>query len=1104
MARQETFLGLEDNYKLASIELFNWGGFTGYHFADIDPDGTAIIGPTGSGKTTLVDALITLLTHSPKYNLASTGGHESDRDLVSYVRGVTGPGDGLSQEHISRTGKTITGIAATLTAGNKTARLAALFWFESNSNSAADMKKLWLFSTSEELNLQFWLETLQAGGMRAVRQLEKAHPDLWTYPSKKTYLTRLRDFFEVRENAFNLLNRAAGLKQLNSIDEIFRELVLDDTSQFERAKELSNSFDDLTEIYQELEIARHQQQSLEPVKDLWQKHQSKDKERHTQEQLLNSLPGWCAQQIHQRWSAELVRLDTAISAAELAKADLEQSLSQQRQQHENINQEYLQLDGHNLQTLEQLIQEKRSNLNICLKEVRQYQQIVQNLNLGTGLSRQSLSENQAQAQALLTDLTGQHSQAEEQHFIAVNQHNQQQQLLTDLNNELLEVKGRPSNIPSRFHNFRALLAEQLGCEEQALPFVAELIQVKDKEQAWRGAIERAIGSQRLRILVDTQYMKAALNWINQRDNRLHVRLLEVKEPARAAEFMHDGYTRKLNFKEHPFREQVKQLLAERDLHCVNSIEALQHTPHALTQEGLMSGKARFFDKQDQKNLRDDWCTGFDNQDRLANLNQQVHAANERLTELAKAREKYKTLKDVLAQKQILAEQIIRIEFEQIDQVSKEADLKQVQDKLARLTAPDSDLSQAKVRLEQSKQRIIELEQANKEALVQLTQLQSEHRVSEKHKHQAWLLAEEGLKKSVQALANEHFKKLSKQLAEQPLDDLNRIEREQNVLLQNKLKQLEEALANLNRSLVRAMEKAKQEDRGELAEVGSELVDVPDYLKRLEQLINEALPAKQARFKEYLNRSSDDGVIQLLQTVEGEVDRIRDRLNDVNHTLARVDFQSGRYLQLTASDVIHESLRSFNRSIKHLRNARFNEDQGESQYQALQDIIGQLRNAYEGRHRLASKALLDPRFRLEFKVTVLDRDTHQVLETRTGSQGGSGGEKEIIASYVLTASLSYALCPDGSSYPLFSSIVLDEAFSRSSHAVAGRIIAALAEFKLHPIFITPNKEMRLLRNHTRSAIVVHRVGNQSSLTGLSWQALDEIADKRQPQPELKQN
>lgn len=1096
MARQETFLGFEDNYKLATIELYNWGGFSGYHIADIDPEGTAIIGPTGSGKTTLIDALITLLSHNPKYNLASTGGHESDRDLASYVRGVTGPGDGLTQDHVSRSGKTVTGIAATLTAGDKTARLAALFWFEDNSHTAADMKRLWLFSTNHELTLQLCLENLQSGGMRAVRQLEKNHPDLWFYPSKKGYLSHLRDFFEVRENAFNLLNRAAGLKQLNSIDEIFRELVLDDTSQFERAKELSNSFDDLTEIYQELEIARRQQQSLEPVKESWQKYQSKDKERQTQAQLLDSLPLWCAQQIHQRWSVELSRLDEAIRHAQAAKEDLEQSLSQQQRLHDNITQEYLQLGGHNLQMLEQLIQEKRNNLNRCLEAVRQYQLIVQKLDLDSELSRQTLSANQSQAQALTAELKQQHTQAEEQYFIAVNQHHEQQQLLNELNNELAEVKRHPSNIPPKFHAFRALLAEQLGCEEQALPFVAELVQVKDEEQAWRGAIERAIGSQRLRILVAPEHIKTALHWVNHRDNRLHVRLLEVKEHHNTAEFMSDGYTRKLNFKEHPFREQVKHLLAQLDLHCVDDIEALQRTPHALTQQGLISGKERFFDKQDQKNLNEDWCTGFDNQDRVASLNLQIQAAHLQLQELANTRDLHKASKENVAQQLVLAEQITRIEFSDIDQTSKEAELAQEQEKYARLTAPNSDLSQVKARLEQANTRLTALKQDDSQALVYLTQLRSEHQRCEKQKHQAWLSAEKGLDKTNQTLADTHFQKLTKLLSESPLDELHKIERGQAQHLQSYLKELDEKLAVLRSQLVRAMERAKKEDRGDLSEVGSDLIDVPDYLKRLEQLTHEALPAKQARFKEYLNRSSDDGVIQLLQTVENEVDRIRDRLNDVNYTLARVDFQPRRYLQLTAGDITHENLRSLNRSIKHLRAARLNDDQGESQYKILQDIIGQLREAYEGRHRLASKALLDPRFRLEFKVTVLDRETHQVLETRTGSQGGSGGEKEIIASYVLTASLSYALCPDGSDYPLFSSIVLDEAFSRSSHAVAGRIIAALAEFKLHPIFITPNKEMRLLRNHTRSAIVVHRVGNQSSLSGLSWQALDEIATSRQ--------
>ena len=75
------------------------------------------------------------------------------------------------------------------------------------------------------------------------------------------------------------------------------------------------------------------------------------------------------------------------------------------------------------------------------------------------------------------------------------------------------------------------------------------------------------------------------------------------------------------------------------------------------------------------------------------------------------------------------------------------------------------------------------------------------------------------------------------------------------------------------------------------------------------------------------------------------------------------------------------------------------------------------------------------------------------------------------------------------------MILDEAFSKSSQAVAARIIQALRQFGLHPLFITPNKEMRLLRSHTRSAILVHRRGQRATTTSLSWQELDEQARKR---------
>jgi uncharacterized protein YPO0396 len=105
-------------------------------------------------------------------------------------------------------------------------------------------------------------------------------------------------------------------------------------------------------------------------------------------------------------------------------------------------------------------------------------------------------------------------------------------------------------------------------DDDELPFLAELVEVKPEESAWRGAIERAIGSERLRILVPEGRLDIALRWVNDRDNRLHVRLQRARYDDRPGEFFPDGFTRKLNFKPHALRETAKALLATRDRHCV--------------------------------------------------------------------------------------------------------------------------------------------------------------------------------------------------------------------------------------------------------------------------------------------------------------------------------------------------------------------------------------------------------------------------------------------------------------------------------------------------------------------------------------------------------
>jgi energy-coupling factor transporter ATP-binding protein EcfA2 len=117
----------------------------------IDRGNTAIIGPTGSGKTTLIDALMTLLCATPRYNLASTGGHESDRDLVSYVRGASGPATRATTATTwPGPGAASTGMAARLVradeALNRSVLIGALLWFDGSSSSVADLGRRWFFA----------------------------------------------------------------------------------------------------------------------------------------------------------------------------------------------------------------------------------------------------------------------------------------------------------------------------------------------------------------------------------------------------------------------------------------------------------------------------------------------------------------------------------------------------------------------------------------------------------------------------------------------------------------------------------------------------------------------------------------------------------------------------------------------------------------------------------------------------------------------------------------------------------------------------------------------------------------------------------------------
>lgn len=1091
MNASELLFGTEDphpSYLLQELHLYNWGAFHGWHMASVDPRNTAIVGPTGSGKTTVVDALMTLLSSNPKYNLASTGGHESDRDLVSYVRGVSGPGTEGSSEHISRNGKTITGIAARMVRSEADqVWLGALFWFDGSSSAVTDLNRRWLFSHNGDQSLNLWLEEHHRGGAKALSRLAKETDGLQIFPSKSSYLAKLQSHFEVGSNAFTLLNRAAGLKQLNSIDEIFRELVLEDQAAFDDALKVADDFDELTSIHVELETARRQHLSLLPLRELDRRFvlQSEAQARVTALHAL--LPAWFAQQGQVLWGARIETLQSRLEQLQALKVQAEAAVQAANAREQECYARYQQMGGSDIESLKRLVAAAEKLLGARQHKAQELLKLLRSLSFGTTdmVTQSLLQQHQAQAGQTIARMDEQivsHASALE---AAIAQEHNARAEVAQLEQALEQTRKRPgSNIPSQFQKFRADLCDQLNLPTDELPFVAELLEVQKQHGGWRGAIERALGSQRLRILVPATAMRSALHWVNQRHNQLHVRLLEVRPGDSAAGFRDDGFCRRLNIKPHRYEPALRNLLQAQDRQCVDSAEALQRTPHGLTQQGLMSGKNGYFEKQDQKPLSADWMTGFDNRDRLEMLQTQLAEAQIRLQESERQKSAAQSQQSRLQMTRSLCERLCELQYEEVDVIGARQGLQLEQERLQALLHPQSDTARARLAWEAARGETESQREAQQRWASEMAVVGYDHDQAAKQQ-QSYRQRAAAVPLPQLAAQDAHFG------AFLPLTCVNLVdrEREAGIAFQQQLATESDALGKLRSAIARQMTLAKEANRGYLTDEPAELDSIASYLARLRVLEEEALPEKSQRFQMYLNKSSEEGVNNLLSGISGQITEIRERIDALNQTLRKVDFQGGRYLQLQSQEVSYPELKALNGLIAELRSVRLRDDHGERHYMVLNEIVDLLRRHATNRRTKAAQALLDARYRLQFSVLVHDRASDQILERRTGSQGGSGGEKEIIASYVLTASLSYALCPGGRSRPVFGTIVLDEAFSKSSQAVAGRIIEALREFGLHALFVTPNKEMRLLRNHTRSAVVVHRRGQQSSLTSISWEALD---------------
>ncbi len=1083
--------------KLRQLSVYNWGSFHGLHTAHIDPGGTLITGDNGAGKSTLVDALMALLQPAGKaaFNVAAAQGDRSDRSLMSYIRGSFGSAHDGTQTRVrsKREGAVVTGLCACYeTEDGAEMALAALFWMTHAGNSLSDLKRVYLVAR-RNLTLKELLDAFGDGDPRALKAFLKQDPAITNSDDRfSEYQESYRRLLHMdNPNAPALLARALGLKKIDDLTALIRELVLEPSNVRDDARKAVNEFADLVGVHERLLDARRQSEALAELPSVEKDLLRTGQELRQLDAELQGLPVWFGEQCAALWAARIEQIQERLQTAKQGLVKLEQTVKDAEDNGEQRHADYLQAGGERIEVIKKDLAIAEEKLRDTSRRAANYQQIADALQLDIALQETVFLHNQQLAEQSVQQVEQDKKLAQDAFAEQAAKFANVQQQQRDLQEEIRTIEARPnSNIDSKFQQLRDEMAEALGLAREQLMFLAELLDVKDEERGWQGAIERALGGLRTTLAVPESEFPLVTRWLNQRHTGLHVRAQVVRASNGKSVFKTNGYLRKLVWREHPYCDWLKHHLAHFDLDCVGTTEELDRTPFSLTQQGLMQLEKGRFEKKDQQRIDDrrSWQLGFSNLNRLETLKQEEKTLSQQIRALETATVEARARLDEVGKRGQQWQRLGEFRWSEINAPYWQIKTGQLQNDIKQLEQAGGDLAKAKARWDEAKQALQQVQKQKDEQIAHLTMIEKDSESANKSRQQALRLSENGLDEELRT----QLQKKIGGLKDGQLDDALKIEERHRRTIEQERDAVRNRKERASRTAVGIMTGFRSKWEAITADWGADLASLPDYLNHLAQLEKDGLPALVEEFQKRLNKHTTQSLAGIRQRIDSEREEIGERIDTINRVLARTEFKAGSFLRLGIQNDQYEHVQHFNRLLKQVMEQLTGDDH-EARFAALQQVIEILdkASAPSTMHTLESLRLLDPRHQLSFYAEEIGLDDGVIRDVLRSSSGKSGGEKESFAGTIVAASLAYVLTPDGYDRPVYSTVFLDEAFSNTAEAVSRRVLRIFKELHIHVNLITPFKNLNLARESAHSLIIAERDGttHESRLCEVTWEEID---------------
>ncbi|MCC8936027.1 ATP-dependent exonuclease SbcCD, C subunit-like protein [Bradyrhizobium sp. Arg68] len=1090
--------------RLQRCEFYNWGTFHGRAWGlDLHGRNTLLTGDIGSGKSTLVDAITTLLVPSQKvsYNKAA-GADAKERDLRSYVYGYykSERGEaGSSARPVSlRDHNSYSVILGRFRNEGFTqdVTLAQVFWTKELQGQPARF----FVVADEPLSV---VEHFAKFGsdFNALRKRLRAMPNVEIYDTFPAYGAAFRRRFGIEnEQALDLFHQTVSMKSVGNLTDFVRLHMLEAFPVESRIDALMSHFENLNYAHEAVLIAKAQIEKLEPLVRDCDSYVELFDEIEGMRACRSSLRAFFASLKVELLERRLAGLQTESSRIAELEASLQDTQRDQRRQRDDINRAVAENGGDRIEALKNEIATKQRMKDERFGRALKYSSLAREAGIPNATDSQAFLANQTAISTEQEAIEGRRTELQNLHteksvaFSGLKrQHN-------EIDTEIQSLRKRKSNIPGRMLSIRDGLCRALNLEESNLPFIGELVEVRSDQKGWEGAAERLLHNYAISVLVPDEHYLSVAGWVEKTHlgERLVYYRVRERRLSSGVGLHPDSLVRKLSIRpDSAFYSWVEADLAQRfDFACCETLDTFRRETRAITRSGQTKSGGERHEKDDRYRIDDRtrYVLGWSNEAKIAAFERECLALQVRLqaiaTELAKLQNESKILETRHGKLQQLSV------FENF----RDLDWKPAALEIEALLAEKQKLEDGSDVLRTLQEQLATLETATTKTEGQLTSAVGErsvieHRIEDAKKlladstDQAGAIGEES--------KAQHFPLLREMVAERDrrltVESCDSREREVRDRLQAEIEKKSSRLNALRDKIVEAMRGYKDKYPSQTSEVDVSLESAADYRTMLTELVDDDLPRFEARFKELLNENTIREIANFQSQLNLERQSIRERIDKINYSLREIDYNPNRFIVLEPGQSTDPEIRDFQQDLRACTEGSLTgsdeTEYSEAKFLQVKRIIERFRGR-EGTTDLDkrwTRKVSDVRNWFVFSASERWREDEREHEHYTDSGGKSGGQKEKLAYTVLAASLAYQFGLEWGETRSrsFRFVLIDEAFGRGSDESTRYGLELFERLSLQLLVVTPLQKIHVIEPFVKSVGFVHNEdGSRSMLRNLT--------------------